>query len=182
MTRLFREGRTETVRSCTNQMAAFAKSMDDPEMTNANKLELLRSAADRHTLMYKLAMTGQGIDRHLFCLYVVSKYKKVESPFLQRALSTPWRLSTSQTPLDQARIFSKMGEREKILREVVPIGGGFGPVADDGYGVSYIICHENLIMFHVSSKKSSPETDSQRFAHNIEQAMLDMKTVCESGW
>ena len=33
MTRLFREGRTETVRSCTNQMAAFAKSMDDPEMT-----------------------------------------------------------------------------------------------------------------------------------------------------
>jgi len=84
MTRLFREGRTETVRSCTNQMAAFAKSMDDPEMTNANKLELLRSAADRHTLMYKLAMTGQGIDRHLFCLYVVSKYKKVESPFLQR--------------------------------------------------------------------------------------------------
>merc|ERR1719351_641106 len=87
MTRLFREGRTETVRSCTNQMAAFAKSMDDPEMTNANKLELLRSAADRHTLMYKLAMTGQGIDRHLFCLYVVSKYKKVESPFLQRTLT-----------------------------------------------------------------------------------------------
>ena len=30
-------------------------------------------------------------------------------------------------------------------------GGGFGPVSDDGYGVSYIICHEDLIMFHVSS-------------------------------
>lgn len=33
-------------------------------------------------------------------------------------------------------------------------------VADDGYGVSYIICHEDMIMFHVSSKKSSPETVS----------------------
>ena len=29
-------------------------------------------------------------------------------------------------------------------------GGGFGPVSDQGYGVSYIICHEDLIMFHVS--------------------------------
>jgi len=33
-------------------------------------------------------------------------------------------------------------------------------------------------MFHVSSKKSSPETDSERFAKNIEQAMLDMRDVC----
>lgn len=32
--------------------------------------------------MYRLAMTGHGIDRHLFCLYVVSKYLGVSSPFL----------------------------------------------------------------------------------------------------
>lgn len=32
--------------------------------------------------MYRLAMTGAGIDRHLFCLYVVSKYLGVSSPFL----------------------------------------------------------------------------------------------------
>lgn len=31
-------------------------------------------------------------------------------------------------------------------------------VADDGYGVSYIIAGENLITFHVSSKFSSSET------------------------
>lgn len=46
-------------------------------------------------------MCGQGIDRHLFCLYVVSKYLEVESPFLQEVLSEPWRLSTSQTPHGQ---------------------------------------------------------------------------------
>lgn len=28
-------------------------------------------------------MTGAGIDRHLFCLYVVSKYLAVDSPFLK---------------------------------------------------------------------------------------------------
>ena len=28
-------------------------------------------------------MTGAGIDRHLFCHYVVSKYLAVDSPFLK---------------------------------------------------------------------------------------------------
>ena len=33
MTRLYREGRTETVRSCTNESAAFCKIMDDKTKT-----------------------------------------------------------------------------------------------------------------------------------------------------
>lgn len=33
-------------------------------------------------------------------------------------------------------------------------------VADDGYGISYIILGENHINFHISSKHSSPETVS----------------------
>jgi hypothetical protein len=41
-------------------------------------------------------MTGKGLDRHLFCLYVLSKYFNMESPFLQRVLHEPWKLSTSQ--------------------------------------------------------------------------------------
>jgi len=180
MTRLFREGRTETVRSCTNEIVAFARSMDNKSLDDKDRLNLLRIAAEQHTTMYKLAMTGNGIDRHLFCLYVVSKYKKVDSPFLQKALSAPWSLSTSQTPVDQAQLFHKLGKTDAVLKEVTPLGGGFGPVADDGYGVSYIICHEDLIMFHVSSKRSSPETDSDRFAKNIEKAMLDMRDVCLS--
>nr|XP_026693433.1 carnitine O-palmitoyltransferase 1, muscle isoform [Ciona intestinalis] len=175
MTRLFREGRTETVRSCTSEMCAFAKSMEDDSFTNKDRYALLKKAVDRHINGYKEAMTGQGIDRHIFCLYVVSKYLKLESPFLQKVLSEVWRLSTSQTPVDQVG--------RSVLRnnkEMTPTGGGFGPVADDGYGVSYIICHENLIMFHVSSKYSSSETDSDRFAGNIEKAMLDLRNLCES--
>jgi hypothetical protein len=37
-------------------------------------------------------------------------------------------------------------------------GGGFGPVADDGYGVSYMILGENVTVFHVSSKISCDST------------------------
>lgn len=44
--------------------------------------------------------------------------------------------------------------------DCISAGGGFGPVADDGYGVSYIIAGEDTLFFHISSKKSSPVTVS----------------------
>uniref|UniRef100_A0A673BN33 carnitine O-palmitoyltransferase n=1 Tax=Sphaeramia orbicularis TaxID=375764 RepID=A0A673BN33_9TELE len=168
MTRLFREGRTETVRSCTIETCAFVRSMIRDE-TREERLKLLKVAAEKHQNMYRLAMTGEGIDRHLFCLYVVSKYLGEDSPFLKEVLSEPWRLSTSQTPLQQVELFDLVKHPEYVSS-----GGGFGPVADDGYGVSYIIVGENLINFHISSKHSSPETDSHRFGANIRQAMLDL--------
>ncbi|XP_049431264.1 carnitine O-palmitoyltransferase 1, liver isoform isoform X1 [Epinephelus fuscoguttatus] len=168
MTRLFREGRTETVRSCTMETCAFVRAMIRDE-TREERLMLLKQAAEKHQNMYRLAMTGQGIDRHLFCLYVVSKYLGEDSPFLKEVLSEPWRLSTSQTPLQQLELFDLVKHPEYVSS-----GGGFGPVADDGYGVSYIIVGENLINFHISSKHSSSETDSHRFGANIRQAMLDI--------
>ena len=47
-------------------------------------------------MSYKNAMIGKGIDRHLFCLYVVSRGKDIPSPFLSSVISEPWKLSTSQ--------------------------------------------------------------------------------------
>uniref|UniRef100_A0A8C5QH04 carnitine O-palmitoyltransferase n=1 Tax=Leptobrachium leishanense TaxID=445787 RepID=A0A8C5QH04_9ANUR len=169
MTRLFREGRTETVRSCTIESCDFVQAMMDPTQTNEKKIKFFKTASEKHQQMYRLAMTGSGIDRHLFCLYVVSKYLGVDSPFLKEVLSEPWRLSTSQTPQQQVHLF----QLDKFP-ENVSSGGGFGPVADDGYGVSYILVGENLINFHLSSKFSSPETDSHRFGNNIRQALIDI--------
>ncbi|NXT99338.1 CPT1A palmitoyltransferase, partial [Buphagus erythrorhynchus] len=166
MTRLFREGRTETVRSCTVESCRFVKAMEDPNESTENTLKFFRQAAAKHQLLYRLAMIGAGIDRHLFCLYVVSKYLAVESPFLKEVLSEPWRLSTSQTPQQHMDL--------KKNPEMISSGGGFGPVADDGYGVSYIILDENSIHFHVSSKISCSETDSHRFGQNIRKAMVDI--------
>jgi len=65
------------------------------------------------------------------------------------------------------------------IKTVVGAGGGFGPVAADGYGVSYIIASEDLIFFHISSNKSSPETDSTRFGERIRQSMKDMRELLE---
>uniref|UniRef100_A0A2I2YQP1 Carnitine O-palmitoyltransferase 1, muscle isoform n=1 Tax=Gorilla gorilla gorilla TaxID=9595 RepID=A0A2I2YQP1_GORGO len=169
MTRMFREGRTETVRSCTSESTAFVQAMTEGSYTKADLRDLFQKAAKKHQNMYRLAMTGAGIDRHLFCLYLVSKYLGVSSPFLAEVLSEPWRLSTSQIPQSQIRMFDPEQHPNHL-----GAGGGFGPVADDGYGVSYMIAGENTIFFHISSKFSSSETNAQRFGNHIRQALLDI--------
>uniref|UniRef100_A0A8C4Y9Y2 carnitine O-palmitoyltransferase n=1 Tax=Gopherus evgoodei TaxID=1825980 RepID=A0A8C4Y9Y2_9SAUR len=83
MTRLFREGRTETVRSCSIESCNFVRAMTDSAQSAAQRLALFRVAAAKHQTLYRRAMMGAGIDRHLFCLYVVSKYLGVDSPFLR---------------------------------------------------------------------------------------------------
>ncbi|XP_061911792.1 carnitine O-palmitoyltransferase 1, liver isoform-like isoform X2 [Entelurus aequoreus] len=168
MTRLFREGRTETVRSCTNESSTFVRALVGGESAEVCR-HLFRAASEKHQLLYRLAMTGAGIDRHLFCLYVVSQYLGVESPFLKEVLSEPWRLSTSQTSLQQVELFDLVNHPEYIS-----CGGGFGPVADDGYGVSYYILGDNLINFHISCKHSCPDTDAHEFGFHIKKALHDL--------
>jgi len=189
MTRLFRDGRTETVRSCSIESSQWVKSMDDPTISKTERIKLLRHACDYHQQQYRDAMSGKGIDRHLFCLYVLSKYFNMESPFLQQVLHEPWTLSTSQTPAnyDDKRLGHLIGKNPDLAlrygvtehRNLASGGGGFGPVAADGYGVSYIIAAEDLIFFHISSNKSSSGTDSKRFGQRIRQAMEDMRALFE---
>lgn len=59
----------------------------------------------------------------------------------------------------------------------ISAGGGFGPVADDGYGVSYIIAGEDTIFFHVSSKKSCPITVSTNMIIVI-NTNYHLKNIC----
>ncbi|XP_050391317.1 carnitine O-palmitoyltransferase 1, liver isoform isoform X1 [Patella vulgata] len=175
MTRLFREGRTETVRSCTIKSCDFVKSMTAGTQTGKELIAKFREAADQHQQGYRDAMTGKGIDRHLFCLYVVSKYLGVDSPFLAEVLSEPWRLSTSQTPHQQTNRIDLVKHPKQICA-----GGGFGPVADDGYGVSYIVAGEDIIFFHISCKRSCSTTDANKFGAAICKAMADIRNLFES--
>eukprot|EP00331_Platyophrya_macrostoma_P018113 CAMPEP_0176465746 /NCGR_PEP_ID=MMETSP0127-20121128/37477_1 /TAXON_ID=938130 /ORGANISM="Platyophrya macrostoma, Strain WH" /LENGTH=798 /DNA_ID=CAMNT_0017858775 /DNA_START=95 /DNA_END=2491 /DNA_ORIENTATION=+ len=172
MARLFVDGRTETIRSCSKESCEFVKAMLDPNVPKEDRLALLRAACTKHSRTTALAMTGRGVDRHLFALYVVSVGTETESPFLKRALGRGWKLSTSQTPMHQS-----VGEwpNEKENGDLYPRpSGGFGPVADDGYGVSYAIHGEKYLYFHVSSKKSCPKTNSDAFANEIFKALDEM--------
>lgn len=52
-------------------------------LQKSEKVDLLKKACLKHQRMYQDAMTGKGVDRHLFCLYVVSRYLEIDSPFLK---------------------------------------------------------------------------------------------------
>ena len=101
MTRLFRGGRTETIRSLSETSCNFVKIFEDSSVSAEERWAALQLAVTNHVVAAKDAMTGKGMDRHLFALYVVASGMNVESEFLKAAISQPWILSTSQQPQRQ---------------------------------------------------------------------------------
>jgi carnitine O-palmitoyltransferase 1, liver isoform len=186
MTRMFRNGRTETVRVLSAESVDFVKSMlagntagnnrpNNEDISNATKLELLQKACAKHQNSYIDAMCGRGVERHIFAMYVVSMSMDAESEFLQNALKIPWRMSTSQQPQRQTKIWNIVPK--EIDDICISPGGGFGPVTDDGYGISYMFAGEDKIFFHVSSKRSSPMSDSEKFLNVLNRVLKEMKDL-----
>ena len=52
-------------------------------------------------------------------------------------------------------------------------------MADDGYGVSYMVPDDHKIFFHISSKISSKQTDSDRFVRLLFESMSEIKELFE---
>jgi len=178
MTRLYLMGRTETVRPLTMEASDFVRSMSDSTKTNAERIALLRTACNVHQKSYRDAMTGQGFDRHLFGLFVLCKGLGYDSDFLKEALMLPWTLSTSQQP--QQQIATSPSCSDLRFQDMLCPGGGFGPVTDNGYGVSYMFPGDHRFFFHVSSKVSAPATSSARFVKLLFESLNDLKKLFES--
>lgn len=177
MTRLYLQGRTETVRSCTSESCKFVEAMLDPNSNNEQRIKLLHLAAEKHTVLYKDAMNGKGIDRHLFALYVASKGLGYECKFLGDLLMRPWILSTSQTPHTQQT--NVPDPNFPSFNDKLCSGGGFMAVADDGYGISYLFPSDQRIFFHISSRKSSPQTDTTEFGRLLFESLTEIKALFE---
>lgn len=161
MTRLYLQGRTETVRSCTQESCDFVLAMLDENASRQDRIKLLHKAGEKHTILYKDAMNGKGIDRHLFALYVASKGLGYECDFLGDLLTRPWILSTSQTPHTQQT--NVPDPNYQNFNDKLCSGGGFMAVSDDGYGASYLFPSNHRIFFHISSRHSCATTDTTRF-------------------
>lgn len=175
MTRLYLNGRTETVRSCTEESCKFVLAMLDINCDCKEKIRLLQVAADKHTILYKDAMNGKGIDRHLFALYVASKGLGYDCTFLGDFLTRPWVLSTSQTPHTQQT--NVPDPNYKNFNDKLCSGGGFMAVAENGYGISYLFPSDHRIFFHITSRRSSSETDTSRFGKLLFDSLDEIKAL-----
>lgn len=100
-TRQFLLGRTEVIRSASNEAKAFVEAVIDPSKSNAEREKLYRAAAARHSQYTAWAADAQGVDRHLFGLKrLVRTDKGEEIPEIFEdevyGRSSHWEMSTSQ--------------------------------------------------------------------------------------
>uniref|UniRef100_A0A7N6BWT8 Carnitine O-acetyltransferase n=1 Tax=Anabas testudineus TaxID=64144 RepID=A0A7N6BWT8_ANATE len=159
--RMFRRGRTDTIRSASNASAAFVQAFDDP---SKQKVVLLEKAVNAHRSYTNMAISGQAIDRHLLGLKMQAVDEKLPIPDVFKdpayAKALHYRLSTSQVPSKTDCLMC------------------FGPVVPDGYGVCYNPMNDH-INFAVSSFNSCEETNGARLAQAMERALLDMRTLLD---
>ncbi|VDL64095.1 unnamed protein product [Hymenolepis diminuta] len=80
--RLFSNGRSETLRSLTNEMEdfidAFRGVTSESEIKSAKIsrcLNLLKKACQRHDFLLKHATSGRGVDRHLLSLNIANSFR-----------------------------------------------------------------------------------------------------------
>jgi carnitine O-acetyltransferase len=103
MTRGFYHGRTETIRSQSNESLAMVSAFDDPSVSSATKAELFRAAAKYHRNYLMRCMSGQGSDRHLMGLKLLAMEAglPLHPLYAHKAytMSTDFELSTSQLPV-----------------------------------------------------------------------------------
>ncbi|KAH8832947.1 acyltransferase ChoActase/COT/CPT [Flagelloscypha sp. PMI_526] len=97
-TRKFLKGRTEAIRVVSTVSDTWVKSMDDPSVGKAQRLELFQKASKVHIGRAKEAGNGKGIDRHLLGLKLLVDPKGpmpalFSDPVYKR--SSYWCLSTS---------------------------------------------------------------------------------------
>jgi len=153
-------GRTETVRSCSIESASFCEAMDNPKATNQDRLDRLRAAVKSHVRYMRMATNGDGVDRHLFGLRTLAAGTGTAHEFLDDvSVNLKFRLSTSQTPASGM------------------LGGGFSPLAQDGYAVSYVVADDRL-WFHVSTYAQCPDVSASKFSETLQKVLLDMHDLC----
>jgi carnitine O-acetyltransferase len=164
-TRVFFHGSTEAIRSCSGESMEFVTAMEQAVFSPQTKFDFIRKAVETHAQQTRQAMAGKGVDRHLLGLRILASENEGELPdiFRDKAYQLGWQLSTSQTPM-------------RNIGVVV----GFAPVAEDGYGVSYLV-KEDSLYFNIVSWKSCPDTDSTRFAECLEEALLEMHNIATLG-
>ncbi|GLV41481.1 Carnitine O-Acetyl-Transferase [Carabus blaptoides fortunei] len=161
-TRKYIGGRTETIRSCSDESVRFAKAMLDPNMSPMEKRSCMATAIAAHKKYTMEAVNGHGVDRHLLGLKLIALENGIAVPdiYNDKAFteSKHFRLSTSQ------------------VATRCPGFMCYGPIEDDGYGLCYNPRKDN-IYYGVSSFVSNNTTDSMKMKEAFEQSLCDMHDV-----
>lgn len=163
-TRKFYDGRTDALRSTSNESLRLVKALLSPTSTPF-RLRLLREYVQKHEENSRQAFNGQGIDRHLLGLKLIANEENLQPEFFSDppfSISTRYRLSTSQVP-------------NPLLSCLA-----FGPVVEDGYGVCYNP-YEAFTNFSFTSYTSSKDSVSAcKLKEVMIESLKDVKELIQS--
>jgi carnitine O-palmitoyltransferase 2 len=160
-TAAFKHGRTETVRSCTNEAVGFVTTMTNGSASDAEKVLALRNAVKKHSELTKNGVMGQGFDRHLFGL---RKMAELEGSAVPKLFTLPAHDIMGRIILSTSTLSSPALE-----------GGSFGPVNDDCYGIGYGIEKEGSA-FQLASYRS----DLPQLKELLVSSLIEMEQLLEA--
>jgi len=160
-TRKFLKGRTETIRSVTEESERWLKAMANKGVSAEERRKLAREAARVHGAMAREAGNAMGIDRHLLGLKLSLK----EGEEVPALFSDPVYVRSSRWTLSTSAIFSQHFPSY-----------GWGEVVPDGFGVAYMTGYDDRLQFTVTSRTEMPNA---RFIEEIQRAAEDMRALFE---
>eukprot|EP01120_Amphizonella_sp_Union-15-10_P006738 TRINITY_DN2206_c0_g1_i1.p1 TRINITY_DN2206_c0_g1~~TRINITY_DN2206_c0_g1_i1.p1 ORF type:complete len:465 (+),score=48.62 TRINITY_DN2206_c0_g1_i1:492-1886(+) len=165
MVKGFYHGRTECCRTLTPEVVRFIETFSDITATPVQQIQALKRAVKQHGSVIKACKTGNGVDRHLYGLFWLSKQQQQRYP-----------------GYELPEIFNDVGW-SRLRHDVLSTsncGGyalslfGFGPVVDDGFGIGYIIkdscMHFNITSFH---------KQAHAFSNALNLSLLEIGSLLE---
>ncbi|CAH7684772.1 choline acetyltransferase [Phakopsora pachyrhizi] len=187
MTKSFHRGRTEGIRTVSEESTEFVKKFCSSTVDDQQKVQALRKACKYHQELTRECSNGLGQDRILFAMYSLAKLE-IERSSLHSSSSS------SSSSEDEQYIKNRSRRRKKKLPKIFRDPGygllnhsvlstsncgnpslrlfGFGPVVQDGYGIGYIIKDEGL-SFVISSKN----LQNKRFRNILRSYLIEIKNL-----
>lgn len=163
-TAAFKHGRTETIRPCTNATKAFALALNikSKRPSNQDLKQMLLECSSYHGQLTREAAMGQGFDRHLFAL----KHFATKNQINSNIFDDPAYAALNHNILSTS-----------TLNNPAILAGGFGPTAQDGYGIGYMIQDDNL---GVMVSNYLPYSDGKALRDAIEISFKEILEVLDA--
>ena len=155
---MFLHGRTETIRTCSNESTDFAKAMLST-VSDKEKVQKLRTAVDAHKKYTVMAMNGRGVDRHFFGFKILAGQHGID---VSEFFNDPGYVKSSTMRMSTSQVASK-------YRAVMC----YGPLVENGYGCCYNPLDDNML-FAISSMNSCKETSAKRFGAAMKDSLMNM--------
>ncbi|XP_037120305.1 carnitine O-acetyltransferase b [Syngnathus acus] len=162
--RMFRKGRTEYIRSPSNEMLKFILAFVDPSVSRELKLQLLTEGIDAYSALTDQVLKGHGIDRHLLGLKLQAIEEGLSVPkiFMDTAfgLATHWKLRTGQVPANTDSVMC------------------FGPLVPDGYAICYNPQSDH-VHFSITAFNCCDETNAEKLGVAVRDTLCQLHDLLE---